>query len=558
MFSAAATAPATVGLGSSCYILPSASKSFDFSIVQRAKWPPLCSSVSRRFFVAAAAEKKPHPSSNLSESETQTPDSLPPPLLGERTRLPPPPPSLFFVEQPWKCGIKGTRDRLGLAACFPSRAYDVNGQFRLRLSHRAAYPGCEMFCRVMNGPIVSVARELGFEGNPLLEGLVVSIFIAGAFIGSLSSGSLVDSLGFQRTFQITAIPLILGALLRSLLTSPLIYYSAQAHSPDEILLGRFLVGLGIGVNTALVPIYISEFTVESPRWLCKVGRSDDAKSVIRNLWGESEVESSIEEIKSVIRNDSNKSSWLELTMEPHRRVYSFSSPMTVKCPIISLQTVFANLAISEDVAFIGGALFFLQQFAGINGVLYFSSLTFHDVGITSSASASFFVGLTNLAGALFALYLMDKQGRKKLIIGSYLGMAAAMFLITYSVSSPTTDEQLSHMLSVLGTLMYIFTFAIGAGPVTGLIIPELSSAKTRAKIMGFSFSVHWVCNFLVGLFFLQLVEIFGVGPVYATFGGVSLLAAIFAGYFLIETKGRSLEEIEMSLFPGVPNKGEGR
>ncbi|MQL91434.1 hypothetical protein Taro_024041 [Colocasia esculenta] len=99
----------------------------------------------------------------------------------------------------------------------------------------------------MNGPIESIARELRFEGNTFLEGLVVSIFIAGAFIGSLSCGSLTDNLGCRRTLQIDTIPLIIGALL-----------SAQAHSVDEILWGRFLVGLGIGVNTVLVPIYISE------------------------------------------------------------------------------------------------------------------------------------------------------------------------------------------------------------------------------------------------------------------------------------------------------------
>lgn len=66
----------------------------------------------------------------------------------------------------------------------------------------------------MNGPIVSISRELGFEGNSIVEGLVVSIFIAGAFIGSISTGPLVDKLGCRRTFQIDAIPLILGALLR--------------------------------------------------------------------------------------------------------------------------------------------------------------------------------------------------------------------------------------------------------------------------------------------------------------------------------------------------------
>jgi sugar porter (SP) family MFS transporter len=339
---------------------------------------------------------------------------------------------------------------------------------------------------VMNGPIVSIARELGFEGNSILEGLVVSIFIAGAFIGSIVAGPLVDKFGYRRTFQIFTIPLILGALV-----------SAQAHSLDEILCGRFLVGLGIGVNTVLVPIYISEvaptkyrgslgtlcqigtclgiifslllgipaeddphwwrtmlyvasmpgfllalgmqFAVESPRWLCKVGRLDDAKVVIRNIWGGSEVEKAVEDFQSVMKNSGSNlnSRWLELLDKPHSRV-----------------------------AFIGGSLFVLQQFAGINGVLYFSSLTFQNVGITSGAQASLYVGVTNFAGsqvspistlnlddcffllfpsqcpfsellgligALCASYLIDKQGRKKLLIGSYLGMVNIFFF--YHINS---------------------------------------------------------------------------------------------------------------------------
>lgn len=150
---------------------------------------------------------------------------------------------------------------------------------------------------------------------------------------------------------------------------------------------------------------------------------------------------------------------------------------------------------------------------------------------------------------------MDKQGRKRLLVGSYLGMAISMFLVVYSILSPI-DEELGHKLSILGTVLYIFTFAIGAGPVTGLIIPEISTSRTRGKIMGFSFSVHWVCNFLVGLFFLELVEKFGVAPVYATFGGVSLLAAAFAYYYIVETKGRALEEIELSLNSNIPTKNQ--
>lgn len=148
---------------------------------------------------------------------------------------------------------------------------------------------------------------------------------------------------------------------------------------------------------------------------------------------------------------------------------------------------------------------------------------------------------------------MDKQGRKRLLVGSYFGMAMSMFLVVYAITSPL-NEELGQNLSILGTILYIFTFAIGAGPVTGLIIPEISGSRTRGKIMSFSFSVHWVCNFLVGLFFLELVEKFGVAPVYASFGAVSLLAATFAYYFIVETKGQSLEEIEMSLNSSFPIK----
>uniref|UniRef100_A0A9I9DK98 Plastidic glucose transporter 1 n=1 Tax=Cucumis melo TaxID=3656 RepID=A0A9I9DK98_CUCME len=364
---------------------------------------------------------------------------------------------------------------------------------------------------VMNGPIISIARELGFEGNSILEGLVVSIFIVGAFLGNY------------------------------LCLTRRICVSAQAHTLDEVLWGRFLVGLGIGVNTVLVPIYISEvaptkyrgtlgglcqigtclgiiaslflgipsendphwwrtmlyiaslpgffiafgmqFAVESPRWLSKAGRLDEARVVICNLWGESEVERAVEEFQSVIRNDGSdlNSGWSVLLEEQNFRV-----------------------------AFIGGALFFLQQFAGINGVLYFSSLTFEDVGITNVALASLVIGITNFA------------------VSHIIGI---------------DDTNLKIMFR------YIFSFAIGAGPVTGIIIPELSSTRARGKIMGFSLAVHWVCNFTVGLFFLDLVQTFGVAPVYSGFGAFSLVAAIFSKYFLVETKGRSLEEIEMALNP---------
>lgn len=426
---------------------------------------------------------------------------------------------------------------------------------------------------IMNGPITSIAHELGFEGQPLMEGLVVSIFVAAAFIGSLSTGVLADRVGRRRTLQLDMLPLIFGALI-----------SAQANSVNEMILGRFLVGLGIGANTVLVPVYISEvsptkyrgslgticslatcvgiivalvlgipcekdphwwrtmfyiasvpgilsiigmqFAAESPRWLGKVGRWEEAKTIISQLWGGSQVESAIEEFTGINNLDGNceEANWSELLTKRHYKATA-----------------------------IGGTLFILQQFAGINGILYFSSLTFGDVGITNTIGASLAVGIANFSGAIVALYLMDKQGRRNLLLGSYIGMASSMFLLVISFGAPI-DEQMHHFLSVFGTLIYVFTFSLGAGPVTGLVIPELSSTRTRAKTMSFSLCVHWVCNFIIGLFFLDMVEKFGLPIIYSSFGLVSLLAAAFAYYCVIETKEHSLEEIEFLLNPDLEHR----
>eukprot|EP00249_Psilotum_nudum_P008610 c21400_g1_i3 orf=154-1119(+) len=117
---------------------------------------------------------------------------------------------------------------------------------------------------IVNGPLTSIARDLSFEGNTIMEGLVVSIFLVGAFFGSISGGILADKIGRKRTFQVDMLPLIFGSAL-----------SASTDSVHGMILGRFLVGIGLGVNAGLVPLYISEVAPTKYRGalgsMCQIG-----------------------------------------------------------------------------------------------------------------------------------------------------------------------------------------------------------------------------------------------------------------------------------------------
>ncbi|KAG5564770.1 hypothetical protein RHGRI_000842 [Rhododendron griersonianum] len=96
---------------------------------------------------------------------------------------------------------------------------------------------------------------------------------------------------------------------------------------------------------------------------------------------------------------------------------------------------------------------------------------------------------------------------------------------------------------------FVFTFAVGAGPVPGLLLPEILPSRIRAKAMAFCMSVHWVFNFCVGLLFLPLLEHLGRRLLYSIFGTFCLLAVVFVKRNVMETKGKTLQEIEIALLP---------
>lgn len=127
-------------------------------------------------------------------------------------------------------------------------------------------------------------------------------------------------------------------------------------------------------------------------------------------------------------------------------------------------------------------------------------------------------------------------------------MAIAMILQATGATSLVSNMGAQYF-SVGGMFLFVLTFALGAGPVPGLLLPEIFPSRIRAKAMAVCMSVHWVINFFVGLLFLRLLEKLGPQLLYSMFATFCIMAVIFVKRNVVETKGKSLHEIEIALLP---------
>lgn len=400
-----------------------------------------------------------------------------------------------------------------------------------------------------------------FSLNPQQQELAVSAVLIGAIIGALVAGKINDAFGRKKTLLLLAVIFTLGALL-------------TAISPNYtlFLIFRAIVGLGIGAAASVVPVYISEMSPfqmrgklvtfnqlaitigiavsywvdlafaragmgwppmfataavpgillflgmlmspETPRWYAGRGRWDEARQVLERIEG-ADPDFEIAEIHTSLHLEQKQG-----------RIRDLFTP-GVRMALL-----------------VGVGLAVFQQFVGINTVIYYAPTIFQSAGVASASSAilaTSVVGVVNVLATIAALFLLDKAGRRVLLISGCIGMIVGLTLLGAVFATGVGNAGL---LTLLALMVYIISFAISMGPVFWLMSAEIFPTNVRgagASVCSFS---NWVSNFIVSVTFLSLVGGIGTARTFWLYAVIGIAALIFCWRLVPETKGKTLEQIE--------------
>jgi sugar porter (SP) family MFS transporter len=422
---------------------------------------------------------------------------------------------------------------------------------------------------VISGALLYIPDDIPL--SPLLQGLVVSGLLVGAMLGAGISGRLADSLGRRRLIFAGGVVFVIGTL------------GAALGLNAAMLIGfRFVMGIGVGIISVVVPMYLSELAPkeirgrltslmqllvtigiflayvtdyafsashgwrwmigigvvpavllavgiytqpESPRWLVanKPGGEQDARVVLTRLRGsEAAADAELADIHASVGDESASDDL---------------GPRALLGP--RLRPVFV----------VGMLLVFFQNFVGINTIIYYAPTLLTNVGFAAGGAilANVAIGAVNMLMTLPGMYLIDRAGRRPLLLFGALGMCAAMILLTVTNLVGLAQGPLLLTLTLVGIVVYIASFSISWGPVQWVALPELFPLRVRAAGVSICVTFNWLFNMAVALAFPSLLDAFGAGWNFLFFAVMTFLAFVFVQRLLPETKGRSLEEIERSL-----------
>jgi SP family galactose:H+ symporter-like MFS transporter len=399
---------------------------------------------------------------------------------------------------------------------------------------------------IIAGAIVLVRQEWPLD--PLTEGLIVSSVLWGGLVGAAIGGKAADAFGRGATISATAATwliagrIVVGLAVGGVSVAVPLYLAEIAPAKIRgavVTLNQLAIVLGVlcsylvsawfattpegwrymlmaGAAPAVVLGYAMLFLPASPRWLMTTGREGSARRMLRRL-GIPDEDVAIAEIKKGLESAS-KSSWREL-FQPATRY----------------------------TLLVGLGLMFFQQFSGVGIVISYSTTIFGMTGIagpTGNALLTVGMGAIDFTATITALFLLDRFGRKPLFLGGIAVTVVCLLILAVGFAGLTRLGPLGQWLVVCSLFTYMAAFSLSLGPVSGLIVSEIYPQRVRGIAMGAVIVANWVSQIVTAFTFPSLVAYFGVTATFALYAAIGVAGFMFCYFFVPETKGLSLEEIE--------------
>ncbi|MDB5012914.1 MAG: transporter [Daejeonella sp.] len=400
--------------------------------------------------------------------------------------------------------------------------------------------------------------------NVFEHGLTISIALVGTVIGSLLGSKPSDRFGRKNTLMFVAVAFLLSALGTALATNWYIF-----------LIFRLFGGLGVGVSSVTAPIYISEVSPADKRgrlvalfqfnivfgilisYLSNYLLSQGGEASWRWMLGVQAFPSFI--FLVLIRFIPESPRWLILkkgATEKALEILRIINPLNCDKELASIQA--SNLSKTGEKGteklFSGKfntpimlAMFFafFNQVSGINAIIYYAPRIFEMAGLGAHSSllSTVGIGIINFIFTLLAITVIDKIGRRLLMLIGSVGLIISLFLVSYTFYS----GQMSGFAIPVYMMLFIAFFAFSQGAVIWVFISEIFPNQVRAQGQTLGSSTHWVMASIIAFAFPYLSEKLGGGNTFLFFGIMMVLQLIFVWRVMPETKGVSLEAIEGNL-----------
>jgi SP family sugar:H+ symporter-like MFS transporter len=433
---------------------------------------------------------------------------------------------------------------------------------------------------VVNGAVDAIGKD--FKLSPTLQGFAVAIALLGCALGAYLAGRVADRIGRTRTMLIGAVLFLVSSIGAGL-----------AFGVGDFMVWRVIGGLGIGVASVVSPTYIAEvvpasrrgrlgslqqlaitvgifaallsdalfagfngttgasqhllFGLEAWRWMFLVGiipsvaygiialrlpesprhllakdREDDARAVLKETTPREEIDGEVGDIQDTIKTDAEN-----------------AEKASLRGSVLGLQ----------PVVWAGIVLSVLQQFVGINVIFYYSTTLWNAVGFKDSFAISVFSAVLNVAVTFVAIAIVDKVGRRPMLLAGSAGMVIALAAVAISFSQANTSSSGAVSLpnpwgivALIGANLFVICFGATWGPLVWVLLGEMFPNRIRAKALGVAAAAQWIANFAVTLTFPPLSS-FSLPFTYGVYTLFALISLVFVFFLIPETKGVTLEDM---------------